>query len=357
MTRSIWLVSARFDLLAFGGPAVIALALVPLGPWLAPTGETPLPWWVLTVLVVDVAHVWSTLYRTYLDADERQRRPMLYWGVPAVVYGVGALLAAWSWAHFWTVLAYVAMFHFVRQQYGWVALYNRRDPGAGSIERWVDATAIYAATLFPIVWWHAHLPRRFHWFLPGDFVGGMIGPQGVAWLWPLYWGALGAFAVVQLRRGFVDGPRWGKLLVVVTTALCWGIGIVATNSDWAFTVTNVLIHGVPYMAIVWIYGHRDALRPRAVAWQRWMFGAARGAAAFVLSLVALAYLEEWAWDRMVWHGETGLFAGPVIDVGGALVLILPLLAVPQATHYVLDAFIWRRTFRSGFSVGVDGTAT
>ena len=38
---------------------------------------------------------------------------------------------------------------------------------------------------------------------------------------------------------------------MVTTALCWGLGIVVFNSDYAFTVTNVIIHGVPYMALVY----------------------------------------------------------------------------------------------------------
>ena len=341
---SRWLVSARFDVLVFTGPAVVALALVGLGPWLAPKGETPLPFWVVTVLFVDVAHVWSTVYRTYLDPDERRRHAGLYTVVPLVGYGVGLALAAHSWALFWTVLAYTAVFHFVRQQYGWVALYNRRDPGLGAVERSVDVAAIYAATIFPLLWWHANLPRQFHWFLPGDFIDG-LGASVVFVLWPVYVGIGIAFAVLQLKRAQSDGVRWGKVLLVTTTSACWGLGIIATNSDWAFTVTNVLIHGVPYMAIVWVYGQRDAPRYRVGAWQRWMFGTTAGAAAFLVTLGIVAYAEEWGWDRLVWHGETSLFLGPTVDVGRWMFAVLPLLAVPQVTHYILDGFIWRRSFR------------
>ncbi|MEL7371031.1 MAG: hypothetical protein AAFN74_19075, partial [Myxococcota bacterium] len=235
---SVWLVSARFDLAAFGLPALLALVLVPFGPWIAPTGETPLPMWVIAVLMIDVAHVWSTIYRTYGDPAEVARRPGLYVGVPSVVYVLGAVLAAWSWSAFWTVLAYLAVYHFVRQQYGWVALYNRTDPDVGAWERRIDTVAIYASTLFPLVWWHAHLPRKFHWFLPGDFLGIEMNDGVLTVLWLTYGLALLAFFIVQLARAVRDGPRWGKVIVVASTALCWGIGIVATNSDWAFTVTN-----------------------------------------------------------------------------------------------------------------------
>ena len=348
-TPGLWLVSCRVDLLAFGLPAVVALALVPMGPWLAPDGETPLPMWVVAVLLVDVAHVWSTAFRTYLDPDELRRRWSLYVGVPVGAYLAGAVLAFWSWPLFWTVLAYLAVFHFVRQQYGWVALYNRRDPGVGKLERRIDQATIYAATLFPLVWWHAHLPRRFHWFLPGDFIEGAVGTLAVDLLWPIYIGCLVAFAFIQARRGLREEPRWGKIMVVGTTAACWGVGIIATDTDWAFTMTNVLIHGIPYMAIVWALGHRDAARFETGSWRRSMFGSRWGPIAFLGSLAAVAYVEEWGWDRFVWHGTDGLFWGPAFDPGAALFLVLPLLAVPQVTHYVLDGFIWRSSFRTGAS--------
>jgi hypothetical protein len=49
------------------------------------------------------------------------------------------------------------------------------------------------------------------------------------------------------------------------------------------------------------------------------------------------------WDRAIWHDRDWLF-GAGLDIGdtGALILA-PLLAMPQITHYVLDAFLWRRS--------------
>jgi hypothetical protein len=62
---------------------------------------------------------------------------------------------------------------------------------------------------------------------------------------------------------------------------------------------------------------------------------------FVGLLWLLAYVEELVWDRGVWHQRSWLF-GPAWDLQSLDVYLVPLLAVPQITHYVLDGFIWRR---------------
>lgn len=334
-----WLVSRRFDLWAFTAPAVLALLLVPLAA--ATAGEVPLWAWAVAVLGVDVAHVWSTVYRTYLDPAELRRRPLLYAGAPVVAYALGVSLAAVSSDMFWRVLAYIAVFHFVRQQYGWVRLYGRRDAGLGAWDRRLDALTIYATTVYPLLWWHAHLPRRFDWFVPGDFVAGL--PEAVATaLGPVYLALLALFAARQVQRGLREGfVPWGKVLMVATTAACWGVGIILTESDWAFTMTNVIVHGVPYVAFVWLYGRRaygEADAPRLLGWlfqgRRWLV--------FLLALVAVAYGEEYLWDRSLWHERGALFVGPKWAWPDAWVVWwMPLLAVPQLTHYLLDGFIWR----------------
>ncbi|HJL45879.1 MAG TPA: hypothetical protein RMG45_08585 [Polyangiaceae bacterium LLY-WYZ-15_(1-7)] len=334
-----WLFGRRTDLLAFGGSAALAFALLGLGAQLGILEADAPDWiWLSCILVVDVAHVWSTIYRVYLDGAELRRRPLLYVGAPLACYAAGVLLHAMSGALFWTVLAYVAVFHFVRQQVGWVALYARRE-GAGPLDRRVDLAATYAATVWPLVWWHGHLPRSFHWFLEGDFVVG-LSAELAAWTFPLYAALLGGWALRQLIRLAGRGPKPspGKLLVVATTWACWYVGIVALDGDFAFTVTNVLIHGVPYLVLTYRYGRHRAARRPASTLARVLRG---GALVFVLSVIALAFVEELAWDRWVWHDRPWLF-GEGGELGAfALSLLVPLLALPQATHYVLDGFIWR----------------
>jgi hypothetical protein len=334
-----WLVSAPWDLAVFGGSALLASLLVIAGALSGGlTGPAP-PWVFLTTVVgVDVAHVWATAYRVYLDPKELARRPGLYLAMPVAAYALGVLAYSVSDRFFWRVLAYTAVFHFVRQQYGWVALYRRRLGGEGLLDRLLDDLAIYSATLYPLVYWHAHLPREFEWFLAGDFLPG-LPPWVVKVAFPLHVGITASYALRQVQllgSGRPVSP--GKNLVVLTTWLSWYAGIVVFNSDYVFTVTNVLVHGIPYLAFVWVFSRREPGVPGPV---RTIFR--RGLWPLYLApLFLVAWIEEWAWDRTVWHEHGGLFPGPDLVLSTTLLtLLVPLLALPQAVHYLLDAWIWR----------------
>jgi hypothetical protein len=64
----------------------------------------------------------------------------------------------------------------------------------------------------------------------------------------------------------------------------------------------------------------------------------------------VAWAEEWGWDRLVWHERAALFPGPGWAASPeALALVVPLLALPQATHYLLDAWIWRTQGNPGLA--------
>jgi hypothetical protein len=334
--RAWWLFSPRADVCVFLGSALVSLALLWVGGKAgALEGDAPDWAWVPAVLLVDVAHVYATGFRVYFDAGEFRRRAWLYGLAPAIALALGVALYSESDALFWRALAYLAVFHFVRQQYGWVAMYRARLGERGRVGWWIDAAAVYMATLYPLAYWHAHLPRKFWWFLPGDFARLPLWVEQSAR--PVYFLALGAYAMRSVHAWVVRGEgNPGKDVVVVTTAVCWYAGIVSYNSDYAFTVTNVVIHGVPYIALVWWYARLRAPRAGGIYRRlvRWPF-------VFLATLWLLAYAEELLWDRGVWHERTWLFGG-AWDLSTFKVFLVPLLALPQATHYVLDGFVWRR---------------
>ena len=59
-------------------------------------------------------------------------------------------------------------------------------------------------------------------------------------------------------------------------------------------------------------------------------------------LLAIAFMEELLWDNLLWHEHLSVFGNWGLDLtDGLLVLIVPLLSLPQTTHYVLDGFIWK----------------
>lgn len=338
MTERRWLHSPAFDLGWFAGPPLVAALAVLLIPALR-VADTP-PWgWLLFVVFIDVGHVYATLYRTYLDPVEFPRRRALYIFLPLACWLGGALLYRVSALSFWRALAYLAVFHFVRQQYGFMRAYAHLE---GRKEKWeerLEAAAIYATMLYPLVYWHADPARKFWWFVQGDFVllNKLAGPWA-AWAYAAVLGAFAGRQLVRRRLGLEVHP--GKLAVIGSTAAAWYAGIVATNSDFAFTITNIAAHGIPYYALVWLYGNRTW---KDGSWRElWHKPAALGL--FAGALFFIGYLEEGVWDLLVWKERSALYFGAAVDwapAGAVAALLIPLLALPQATHYLLDAWLWR----------------
>lgn len=356
ITKQPWIKNAGYDSLFILLPPFLVLAVV----WLLPaqfkhTDAMPVMGWVILVLFVDVAHVYSTLYNTYFDKARFLRRKKLFILVPIVCYFVGFLLHLAGAMVFWRALAYVAVFHFIRQQYGFMRLYARNE-AKNSLSSRIDTIVIYAATIYPLIYWHCTPGRNFNWFIPNDF---FILPAG--WVrsaaGSIYIVILAAW-ILKEARSFITTRKLNlpKNLLIAGTVISWYAGIVYFNGDMAFTMLNVVSHGIPYMALVW-YGINKVnavntanpgsvtqvnSHPRPLS-RHWY-----GLLVFLGSLFLLAYLEEGLWDGFVWQEHRHVFAPftwlPPVSSDLLLAILAPLLSLPQSAHYVLDGFIWRKRY-------------
>jgi len=351
-----WLANARIESIFILLPPFLSLAVIAAFPALFRDTDTiPDAWWVILILLIDVAHVYSTLYRTYLDkrSFRKYRLPLVL--IPILGFVGGTLLYAQDGLLFWRVLAYLAVFHFVRQQYGFMRLYSRQEgaqPAGGPVVhpasvwgRRIDTITIYYATVYPLIYWHLGSPRHFNWFVDEDF---LVAPSAsllrIATV--LYWVVIAAWVLRELwavwRTRQINIPR---VAILSGTILSWYFGIVYFNGDMAFTLLNVVSHGIPYMALVWLYGRRE---PPSTPLMKKVF-TRYGILLFLGIIFLLAYFEEGLWDMTVWKEHVKLFSifhlfgGKLQD--NALGFIVPLLALPQITHYVIDGFIWRRPAR------------
>lgn len=340
-----WLSAPAFDLTFIVGPAWLSSALVILfAPKIAGMQNVPLWAWVCFVLIIDVAHVYATLFRTYFDKEAFSKNKSVLMAIPAVAWIGGSLLYSLDEIYFWRTLAYLAVFHFIRQQFGFMVLYNRHDRTGWSARwQWLDGLAIYAATIYPLLFWHAHLKtRNFSWFVAGDFFEGL--PAFLCQIgFFIYLAIMFSYACKEVALGCGGKFNWPKNLLLAGTASSWWTGIITINSDMAFTITNVVSHGVPYMALIWLYHHGGkGEKSEKSFWPRRLMASIPFYLAF---LVLLAYLEEGLWDGLVWREHLAIFSPfrylPHIGDSALLALLVPFLSLPQSTHYILDGFIWR----------------
>jgi hypothetical protein len=343
-THQPWIYSKSVDGFFILGPAFLStLAIIFFHEYFVDTpGISPIAW-LLLVLGVDVAHVYSSWFRLRWDAerDRRKRSQFLLISLLAWVIGVG--LYAIDGRLFWSCLAYLAVYHFIRQQYGFMMVYARKDIRNSYF--FLDRCLIYMATLYPLVYWHTHLPRNFTWLIEGDFFS--LSSPLISEVCGYIYGAIVILYVIKEVRGAYQSRAFNvpKNLIILGTCLSWYIGIVVFNGDLAFTAINVLSHGIPYIALIWIYGRRHEEQKRDLQSTRGGIFTFRTLPVYLGGLVLLAYIEEGFWDGLVWKDHAQYFPGfrslPEISAGWLLTLIIPLLALPQFTHYIFDGLLWR----------------
>ncbi|MBT1701414.1 hypothetical protein KK083_31260 [Fulvivirgaceae bacterium PWU4] len=335
-TRQPWLANPWQESVFILAPALLPVALVFAFQDYFTTHEVSTFWWVLLVLCIDVSHVYSTLFRLYWDRQTFNTYRRLLIVIPVTAFAVGLLLHYYDAMLFWRILAYVAVYHFVRQQYGFMRLYARKEP-ASKFNRIIDALAIYNATVYPLLYWHLHATDKLAWFVKGDFITlGLQNYDNV--LIFIYTAIIVLYGVKEIRNSYRQGMvNIPKNLIVLGTYASWYVGIVSFQGDLIFTLLNVVAHGIPYMALIWIHGEKKTTL-------NFSFNL-KGVTVFAGVLLLLAYVEENLWDSMVWKDHPEIFpllAGlPSLESPLLLSAIVALLVLPQVTHYVLDGFIWR----------------
>jgi len=340
-----WIFSKKFDLGIFLLPLGLA-ALSPLVLLLEPFEQMPLWAFLLLLVSFDVAHVWSSLYRTYLDPDEYSRRPLLYLLPIPIFLFLSFRIHYYSPVLFWTLLAYVAIYHFIKQNYGFLVLYKVKKGESSSLDFYLDKWTLYAGALAPVLWWHATPTRHFDWFNAGEEFAFRIDPVFAREIGLVYFLFLGLYLIRQVyvwRTLRYFNP--GKQLIMAAHYLTWAVGIYATDNPLISAAFLNLFHGIPFLAIIWYYCNRKwsdpvrSTRSKLLAFlsqrKRWYL--------FYLLIFVPALLEETIWDGFVWQVYMpDLLALPLPQVDHfAMSLFVAALSLPQILHYFLDAWIWK----------------
>lgn len=337
--------SPLYDTIFIMAPPFLCLLVILLFPAFFQNQTSEPEWiWLLLVVFIDVGHVYSTIYRTYFDKEIIEKNKSFFYTAPVLMYITGVALYSMGTLVFWRCMAYLAVFHFVRQQYGFMRLYSRHDE-QGKL-KYIDTLTIYAATVYPLLYWHFTGKQQFNWFIDGDFYY-FNNHTVLPFLSKIYYGLLLIYIVKELyilRKS--SHINIYKNILILGTVVSWYFGIVYFKGDLTFTLLNVVSHGIPYYALVWAHGNkRSNAEMQPVTWLKQLFKPAN-VFGFLIILFILAYLEELIWDGLVWKDHFTLFPTSqylpdLTDKSLVMTLLIPLLALPQLLHYFIDGFIWK----------------
>ena len=258
--HSTWIIDARNDTRWLLGGVLVSYAL--LAAHLGGAISTGALWWIWIVLL-DGPHVFATLSRTYLDRRERQERAALLAGslswflAGPAAFALSALVGTpLPFGVFLTLAMLWAYWHVVRQHYGFLALYKRRNGDGDRIDHVLDSALLYGGLLAPFVSFALTQPRarRLLGLAPAP-----TWERGVSSACFVFAALLVlAFTVRQLvrhRRGLgVNRPKCLFFLAVLPlTAVLFSPWVVARADFGAFFIVVTAYHNVQYHAMVWFY--------------------------------------------------------------------------------------------------------
>lgn len=370
--RSQWIISARGDagwllLPALSGYFFLYLNALGISSFLL--------WWFWNVSV-NGPHFFATISRTYLDAEEwRQRKALLIGSLgflllgPAVIALCLVLETRLPFIVFWLFQAVWAYYHVVRQHFGFMALYQKRNGEAVGRENLADFWLFNLVMLAPAVAWLVQYPDL------RSALGWSVQPSApVRQLFGLVWVAVGiavaAFVVKEAwayhRTRQVNLPKLLLLASYVPLHLVLFLHpAVATGFD--LLLINAVVtfpHSVQYVAFVWFYNRK---RYGSEAAGRG-FGPARLVSRSVATYLGCAIVFGLAFYYLEWFLEArrvpfapGFYRGAQIPIGQGFELS-HLVAVTWLgvvfNHQYLDQKIWhiRSDARLNRDLGLTGGA-
>eukprot|EP01060_Flectonema_neradi_P015674 TRINITY_DN22320_c0_g1_i1.p1 TRINITY_DN22320_c0_g1~~TRINITY_DN22320_c0_g1_i1.p1 ORF type:complete len:380 (+),score=25.04 TRINITY_DN22320_c0_g1_i1:39-1142(+) len=341
-----YIFSKNMDMVAHVLPIIAGAVVAPFMWMYVDKNSMPLWGYLFIVVFCDVGHVWGTIFRCYLDTAENKRRWALYNLTPVAVFVTTFVLHYWvSVGLCWMVIGYIAIFHFIRQQWGFLCLYRAR--AGESTDYNIDRMAHLSGALCPILLWHSDRDRTFDWFMREDpFLVSV--PAGS---YPFIVACYACIFVAYYARAYACGkialsPM--KYLVMSFCWLTWLIGILLPHKLIAVFFLN-MFHAAPsYMIVFFTARNKWSIHEPPTDAERLIKYLVKPGNwwVYLLFFVVIAVIEESLWEAFVWRDYfPNSFTFEVNHLGKSF--FTSLLSLPQTTHYVLDAFIWKLSQNPG----------
>jgi hypothetical protein len=339
-------------------------------------GVLPLiPMVALWAILIDAPHVFGTFSRTYFDRAERRSRGRLLWG-SLLFFVVGPIMVfAGLGLVFFFLAALWAYYHLVKQHYGFMVLYKKKNNDLAPIDNALDRLLLLFAFNYPFVAFIARDPEAMT-RVPASL---RFGVNGLATI--LLVGTIILFVAWLVRQGqrlitgdALDVPKY--LLLAAAIPMHWIVLLTPMpNKPIAIVAILTIYHNLQYHRLIWFHNKKytrsspaltataDA-RP-AVHWDRGRLArnerAARTAsaesnhsrqqygAAELISRRLLYYIGFGILFGIIYQGPRQLLgyvglkngAGINSEQSFAMQLGISFLWGYAFIHYYLDSKIWR----------------
>ena len=265
-----WIINAREDLIWFVGSVASSYALLILYV----TGILPLiPMVVGWAILIDAPHVFGTLSRTYFDRSEWETRKRLMLGsLFFFVAGPAMVLLGFGFTFFF-LAALWAYYHLVKQHYGFMVLYKKKNNDLAPLDNALDRWLLLFAFNYPFVAFIAGDPSAMA-RVPPLLRSGVNTVTTLLLAGTIVVG--GFWLVRQLQRAWLREPlNLPKYLLLAAAIPMHWIALLTPmpNKPIALVAILTIYHNLQYHRLIWFHNQKYVERGHPVRIE----GAARAA--------------------------------------------------------------------------------
>src|SRR6185295_12304848 len=325
-----WIISARDDAIWFIGSVVSSYVLLILYV----SGIVPLvPMVAAWAILIDAPHVFGTFSRTYFDRTERKNRARLLWG-SLLFFAIGPVLVlAGAGLVFFFVAALWAYYHLVKQHYGFMVLYKKKNCDLARVDNFLDRGLLLFAFNYPFVEFIARDPEAMV-RVPALLRGGGNGFAKV-----LLAGTILMFVVWagrQVQRALtgepLNVPKY--LLLAAAIPMHWIVLLTPMpNKPIAIVAILTIYHNFQYHRLIWFHNKKYTAASREK----------HGAAEFISRRV-MYYIAFGIVFGILYQGPRQILGYIGLQNGApsfAVQLGISFLWGYAFIHYYLHSKIWR----------------
>jgi hypothetical protein len=324
-----WIISARDDLVWFIGSVVTSYVLFALYVG----GVVPLiPMVVAWAILIDAPHVFATFSRTYFDREERKARRRLLLGC-LFFFAVGPLMVLTGAGFaFFFVAALWAYWHVVKQHYGFMVLYKKKNGDLAPWDNALDRAFLLLAFTYPFIAFIARDPEALA-RVPSVLHVGISFVESALLAATIAVGA--AWFGRQVQRAILglplNGPKY--LLLAAAIPMHWVVLLTPMpHKPIAIVAMLTIYHNLQYHRLVWFHNRKYA----ADSGGRERFGAAE----FISR--RLGYYVLFGILFGIWYQAPRQYINHAADSESLMTQLASGFLWGYAfIHYHLDAKIWR----------------
>lgn len=248
-----WIINAREDLIWFVGSVASSYALLILYV----TGILPLiPMVAGWAILIDAPHVFGTLSRTYFDRSEwRTRKRLLLASLLFFIVGPILVLLGFGFVFFF-VAALWAYYHLVKQHYGFMVLYKKKNNDLAPVDNALDRLLLMFAFNYPFVAFIANDPSAMA-RVPPFLRSGVNTVAMLLLAGTIVIGA--AWLIRQVQRAWLqqplDLPKY--LLLAAAIPMHWVVLLTPMpNKPIALVAILTIYHNLQYHRLIWFHNQK-----------------------------------------------------------------------------------------------------